>query len=116
MAGILSALGRGNQQKDPMRESAALTTVYLLEQNQKFEQYMRQKVDELESRVAAQQARLSTRAETEERELWAALESFEVPPDTTQTVGFAAADETVVETVAESEDELMDWDDDPGGD
>ena len=39
MAGILSALGRGNQQKDPMRESAALTTVYLLEQNQKFEHY-----------------------------------------------------------------------------
>ena len=82
MAGILSALGRGNQKKDPMRESAALTTVYLLEQNQKFEQFMRQKVDDLESRVAAQQARLSTRAEVEERELWAALESFETHPET----------------------------------
>lgn len=81
MAGILSALGRGNQKKDPMRESAALTTVYLLEQNQKFEQFMRQKVDELESRVAAQQARLSTREEVEERELWAALESFEAHPE-----------------------------------
>jgi hypothetical protein len=64
-----------------MRESAALTTVYLLEQNQKFEQFMRQKVDELESRVAAQQARLSTREEVEERELWAALESFEAHPE-----------------------------------
>ena len=81
MAGILSALGRGNQKKDPMRESAALTTVYLLEQNQKFEQFMRQKVDELESRVAAQQARMSTREEVEERELWAALESFEAQPE-----------------------------------
>ena len=30
MAGFLSSLGRGNQKKDPMRESAALTTVYLL--------------------------------------------------------------------------------------
>jgi hypothetical protein len=114
MAGILSALGRGNQQKDPMRESAALTTVYLLEQNQKFEQFMRQKVDDLESRVAAQQARLSTREEVEERELWAALESFEVPPDTAQTPGLAAADETVVGIVAEPVDELMAWDDDPG--
>ena len=116
MAGLLSALGRGNQQKDPMRESAALTTVYLLEQNQKFEQYMRQKVDELESRVAAQQARLSSRAEVEERELWAALESFEVPPDTTQTAGLAAVDEIVVETVPESEGEWVAWDDDPGVD
>ena len=71
MAGILSALGRGNQKKDPMRESAALTTVYLLEQNQKFEQFMRQKVDELESRVAAQQARLSTR----EIETWSGQEN-----------------------------------------
>jgi hypothetical protein len=114
MAGILSALGRGNQQKDLMRESAALTTVYLLEQNQKFEQYMRQKVDELESRVAAQQARLSTRAETEERELWAALESFEVPPDATRTAEEPGMDDMVIENVPEPEDELMDWDDSPG--
>jgi|GEM_PF-7082876 len=82
MAGILSAFNRRNQKKDPMRESAALTTVYLLEQNQKFEHFMRQKVDELESRVAAQQARLSTREEAEERELWAAMESFEEAEDT----------------------------------
>jgi hypothetical protein len=81
MAGILSAFNRGKQEQDPMRESAALTTVYLLEQNQKFEQFMRQKVDELEARVAAQQARLSTREEAEEREIWAALESFEEPDD-----------------------------------
>jgi hypothetical protein len=77
MTGILTAFSRGRQKKDPIRESSALTTIYLLEQNQKFEQFMRQKVDELDSRVAAQQARLSTREETEERELWAALESFE---------------------------------------
>jgi hypothetical protein len=60
-----------------MRESAALTTVYLLEQNRRFEQFMRQKVDELEVRVAAQQARLSTQEEAEEQELWEAMEAFE---------------------------------------
>lgn len=114
MAGILSALGRGNQKKDPMRESAALTTVYLLEQNQKFEQFMRQKVDELESRVAAQQARLSTRAEVEERELWAAMESFETPPVTTRTAEKTGMDDIVVGNVPEPEDELVAWDDDPG--
>ena len=66
MTGILSTLGRNKQKKDPMRESAALTTVYLLEQNRKFKVFMRQKVEELETRVAAQQARLATRAEAEE--------------------------------------------------
>jgi hypothetical protein len=81
MAGILSSLGRSGGKRDPMRESAALTTVYLLEQNQKFERFMQQRVDELESRVVAQQARLSTRAEAAERELWAALEAVEDPDD-----------------------------------
>lgn len=94
MAGILSALGRNKPKRDPMRESAALTTVYLLEQNRKFEQFMRQKVDELEVRVAAQQARLSTREETEEQELWEALESFETA-DTASPE--AAADELTAE-------------------
>ncbi|MCP4290076.1 MAG: hypothetical protein GY792_37635, partial [Gammaproteobacteria bacterium] len=56
---------------DPMRESAAMTTVYLLEWNQKFEQFLRVKVGELEARVAAQQARLSTKEEEAEREIWA---------------------------------------------
>lgn len=77
MAGLLSAWSRGGGGRDPMRESAALTTVYLLEQNQKFERFMQQKVDELETRVAAQQARLSSRVETAEWERWAALEAVE---------------------------------------
>jgi hypothetical protein len=109
MAGILSALGRRNQSKDPMRESAALTTVYLLEQNQKFEHYMRQKVDDLEARVAAQQARLSTREQTEEQELWAALESFEAIPDATPSAGLAVAEAIVVETIPDPAGESMAW-------
>ncbi len=69
MAGLFS-LGRPTN-SDPMRESAAMTTVYLLEWNQKFEQFLRVKVGELEARVAAQQARLSTKEEKAEREIWA---------------------------------------------
>ncbi len=69
MAGLFS-LGRPTN-SDPMRESAAMTTVYLLEWNQKFEQFLRVKVGELEARVAAQQARLSTKEEAAEREIWA---------------------------------------------
>jgi hypothetical protein len=99
MTGILAAFSRGRQKKDPIRESSALTTIYLLEQNQKFEQFMRQKMDELDSRVAAQQARLSTREETEERELWAALESFEEIDALSGAVG--AADEGQTATDAE---------------
>lgn len=102
MAGILSAFGRGKQKRDPMRESAALTTVYLLEQNQQFEQFMRQKVDELESRVAAQQARLSTREEAEEQELWAAMEAFEAPLEATSAVHDT-------NPIVETENELHQW-------
>ncbi|HMQ54970.1 MAG TPA: hypothetical protein PKD98_23015 [Anaerolineae bacterium] len=105
MAGILSALGRGKPQTDPMRASAALTTVYLLEQNQKFEQFMRRKVEELEARVAAQQARLSSREQAEERELWAALTSFEAPP-----VPLVAAAEVSSEPNFAREDEPEGWD------
>lgn len=54
---LLGLFRRGNPERDAMRESTALTTVYLLELNQKFEGYMRRKVEELEGRVAAQQAR-----------------------------------------------------------
>ena len=43
---------------DAIRQSTSLTMAYLLEQNRKFEAYMRQKVVELEARVAGQQARL----------------------------------------------------------
>lgn len=107
MAGILSTLGRGNQKKDPMRESAALTTVYLLEQNQKFERFMQQKVDDLESRVAAQQARLSTREEAEERELWAALEVGD------EIDGLATERGPADEPEFEAEDILSEWNEPP---
>jgi hypothetical protein len=66
----LFSLGKRNN-RDLMRESAAMTTVYLLEWNRKFEQFLRAKVADLEARVAAQQSRLSTQAETEAREVWA---------------------------------------------
>ncbi|MCP4406289.1 MAG: hypothetical protein GY807_00685, partial [Gammaproteobacteria bacterium] len=68
MAGLLSSLKRGNQ--DQAQASSAATAAWLLEWNQKFEQFMRAKVGELEARVAAQQARISTSAEEEER-AWA---------------------------------------------
>ncbi|MCP4283266.1 MAG: hypothetical protein GY792_02265 [Gammaproteobacteria bacterium] len=68
MAGLLSSLKRGNQ--DQAQASSAATAAWLLEWNQKFEQFMRAKVGELEARVAAQQARISTRAKEEER-AWA---------------------------------------------
>jgi hypothetical protein len=54
--GFLSAL-RGNRE-DAIRQSTSLTMVYLLEQNRKFEVYMRQKVAATEAQVAGQQARL----------------------------------------------------------
>ena len=44
---------------DPIRQSASLTMAALLEQNRKFEAFMRRKVEDLEARVVAQQARLS---------------------------------------------------------
>jgi len=67
----------GNKtKKDPMRQSSAMTTVYLLQQNQKFEQFMRAKVDDLETRVAAQQARLSANEEQAEKEVWADLDGL----------------------------------------
>jgi hypothetical protein len=109
MAGILSAFGRGAQKKDPMRESAALTTVYLLEQNRKFERFMQQRIDELESRVAAQQARLSTREEAEERELWAALEAGGDVDEVMAPVGPATENEPEPETPFDSGDEPAEW-------
>ena len=57
MTTFLNLFRRPSTERDAMRESTALTTVYLLELNQKFEGYMRRKVEELEGRVAAQQAR-----------------------------------------------------------
>ena len=60
--GFLDALKGGGG--DAIRHSTSLTMAYLLEQNRKFEAYMRGKVEELEARVAAQQARLAA-VETE---------------------------------------------------
>ena len=62
----LFARFRNGDNSQGIRQSTALTTVYLLEMNRKFESFMRDKVEELEGRVAAQQARLSTRADVEE--------------------------------------------------
>lgn len=44
---------------DSIRQSASMTMAVLLDQNRKFEVFMREKVSELETRVTAQQARLS---------------------------------------------------------
>lgn len=62
--GILDALRRPNTgSTDAMRQTTTLTMAYLLEQNRQFEAYMREKVEELEARVAAQQARASVKIE-----------------------------------------------------
>lgn len=107
MAGLLSSLKRGSQ--DQAQASSAATAAWLLEWNQKFEQFMRVKVDELEARVAAQQARLSIRAEEEER-AWADellhLDDLEERPGGERDVsgdGSIAAEETedVVEDIEE---------------
>ncbi len=69
MRKILARLRSGSNSQQGIRQSTALTTVYLLEMNRKFESFMRDKVEELEGRVAAQQARLSTKTEVVE-EAW----------------------------------------------
>jgi hypothetical protein len=78
MAGILDALRGGGS--DAIRQSTSLTTAYLLEQNRKFEAYMREKVAALEGRVAGQQARL-TRHEMEDLDdlEWPGLEGTSSP-------------------------------------
>lgn len=45
----------GTNTSDVIRQSTSMTMAYLLEQNRKFEAFMRDKVAELEGRVAAQQ-------------------------------------------------------------
>jgi hypothetical protein len=65
MQRLLTLLGRGRGSQDRIRESTAMTTVYLLEMNRKFEAYMRLQVDALEKRVAATQARPGKAVEEE---------------------------------------------------
>ncbi len=59
MSRLSSILNRGRGGQDKFSQTAAMTTVYLLEMNAKFEGYMQERVDELERRVAMQQARKS---------------------------------------------------------
>lgn len=54
---MFQRLFRKNQETDPIRESAALTTVYLLELNQKFEAFVREKIAQLEPVVSSLEAR-----------------------------------------------------------
>ncbi len=54
---MLQRLLRKNQETDPIRESAALTTVYLLELNRKFEAFVREKIAQLEPVVSSLEAR-----------------------------------------------------------
>jgi hypothetical protein len=62
--GFLNALRSGGS--DAIRESASLTTAYLLEQNRKFEGFIREKISTLESRVNVQRSRLSLKVLEEE--------------------------------------------------
>jgi len=98
------SLGRRPDGGSAIRQSTALTTVYLLEMNQKFEAYMRRKVEALEVRVAAQQARASTAevAEQDADEAWPAeqLPDEDTPATETQ---IAFADFSLTEAEAEVE-------------
>jgi hypothetical protein len=60
---IWDLLKQRGQGAEAMRQSATLTTAYLLDQNRKFEAFMRARIAELEGRVAGQQARLTARTE-----------------------------------------------------
>lgn len=81
--GFLNAL-KGGGNKDAMRQTTSLTMAYLLEQNARFEAFMRQKVDELEAIVAQQQARHAevdpASEEIAEPEPWPEPEEGEVAP------------------------------------
>jgi hypothetical protein len=81
--GFLNAL-KGSGNKDAMRQTTSLTMAYLLEQNARFEAFMRQKVDELEAIVAQQQARHAevdpASEEIAEPDPWPEPEEGEVAP------------------------------------
>jgi hypothetical protein len=81
--GFLNAL-KGGGNKDAMRQTTSLTMAYLLEQNARFEAFIRQKVDELEAIVAQQQARHMevdpASEEIPEPEPWSEPEEGEIAP------------------------------------
>jgi hypothetical protein len=87
--GFLDAL-KGGGNRDAMRQTTSLTMAYLLEQNARFEAFMRQKVDELEAIVAQQQARHAevdpASEEIAEPEPWPEPEEGEVEPAATELV------------------------------
>lgn len=59
----IQKLLRRNQTVDPIRESTAMTTVYLLEMNRKFELFVRAKIEELEGVVTGLEARAASQHE-----------------------------------------------------
>jgi hypothetical protein len=64
MSKLLSFFSRdGNSNTDAIRQSTTMTMAYLLEQNRKFEFFMREKVERLEQLVSSQQ---QTRADFDE--------------------------------------------------
>jgi hypothetical protein len=99
------SLGRRQDSGSAIRESTAMTTVYLLEMNQKFEAYIRQKVEELEVRVAAQQARTSTAEVEADEEAWL---GDEMPAEEASATGeqISFADFSLAEPEPEAETEV----------
>jgi hypothetical protein len=103
--GFLDTL-RGSGTKDGMRQTTSLTMAYLLEQNARFEAFMRQRVEELETIVTQQQARVSMgQEETQpangeetwpEEDDWSQEDGWsEAEEETTVTAGdFGAAETT----------------------
>jgi hypothetical protein len=61
---FLRQLIRRNESANPIRESAAMTTVYLLEMNRRFELFVRAKIEELEGVVTGLEARAASQRES----------------------------------------------------
>ena len=67
------------KERDPMRESTAVATVYLLEMNQKFEAFVRDRIAELERRTNGLAAREAAKSPDEPDEFLAAAEPTWAP-------------------------------------
>ncbi len=61
---FLRQLLQQNESANPIRESAAMTTVYLLEMNRRFELFVRSNIEELEGVVTGLEARAASQRES----------------------------------------------------
>ncbi|GAB4440300.1 MAG: hypothetical protein Kow0031_22260 [Anaerolineae bacterium] len=87
---FLRQLFRRDESANPIRESAAMTTVYLLEMNRRFELFVLAKIEELEGVVTGLEARAAS-----QRESWRA--EWDVPDELDEAGQAAAGPSEVIE-------------------